>query len=201
MTTSQPHALHSSGQAKSRFISGSLTPARTKPEKRQPLPPAGEGALDLKEPTCVEDPKGEGTAAPREPCRGGGDPPGKPAVGRDAPRRPSSVNRTSMGFLLSWWSLLDANCSGGGSSGLPPRPWTITSKPWLLLSSSVHSRTWGAKPVSPRHHRLRQAQRRCPPGSARPADPAACQQRGGVNRDPPAATVHPPAPGAALAAL
>lgn len=76
-----------------------------------------------------QSPMGEGTVAPREPCQGVWDPPGKPAMGREAPRRPSSVNRTSMGFLLSWWSLLDANCSGGGSSGLPPRPWTVTSKP------------------------------------------------------------------------
>lgn len=66
-------------------------------------------------------------------------------MGRDAPRRPSSVNRTSMGFLLSWWSLLDANCTAGESSGLPPRPWTVTSKPRLLLSSSVQSRTWRSK--------------------------------------------------------
>lgn len=77
------------------------------------------------------------------------DPPGKPAVGSDAPRRPSSVKRTSMGFLLSWWPRPDANCSGGESSGLPPGPWTVTSKPWLLLSSSVQSRTWGTKAVSP----------------------------------------------------
>lgn len=80
---------------------------------------------------------------------GAWDPPGKLAVGSDAPRRPSSVKRTSMGFLLSWWPRPDANCSGGGSSGLPPGPWTVTSKPWLLLSSSVQSRTWGTKPMSP----------------------------------------------------
>lgn len=77
------------------------------------------------------------------------DPPGKLAVGSDAPRRPSSVKRTSMGFLLSWWPRPDANCSGGESSRLPPGPWTVTSKPWLLLSSSVQSRTWGTKPMSP----------------------------------------------------
>lgn len=48
-----------------------------------------------------------------------------------------------MGFLLSWWPRPEANCSSGGSSGLSPGPWTVTSKPWLLLSSSAQSRTWG----------------------------------------------------------
>lgn len=125
---------------------------------------------------AAQGPAGEGLAALREPCRGAWDPPGKPAKGRGAPRRPSSVNRTSRGFLLSWWSPPEANCSGGGSSELPPRPWTVTSRPWLLLSSSVQSRTWGTKPVSLQHHSPEQAPHRCPHGR--------CQQRGSVNQPP-----------------
>lgn len=90
-----------------------------------------------------------------------------------------------MGFLLSWWSLLVANCSGGGSSGLPPRPWTVTSKPWLLLSSSVQSRTWGTKPVSPWHHRPGQAPRWCPHGRCPASRPSALSAAGQREPGPP----------------
>lgn len=135
-------------------------------------------------------PAGGGMAAPREPRQGAGDPPGKPAVGRDAPRRPSSVNRTSRGFLLSWWSPPEANCSGGGSSELPPRAWTVTSRPWLLLSSSVQSRTWRAKPVSPQHRGPEEAPHRCPHGR--------CQPGGSVNQPPMSTLVSQPWQGAVL---
>lgn len=52
VTTSQPHGRTHQGKQNPDLHLRVCTPAQTKPERRQPLLLAGEGALDLKEPRC-----------------------------------------------------------------------------------------------------------------------------------------------------
>lgn len=65
-----------------------------------------------------------------------------------AVRRPSSVNRTSMGCLLWWWLRPEANLRTLLSSWLPARVFTVTKRPKLLLLSDIHERTYAGEDMT-----------------------------------------------------